>query len=189
LSVQVSSWRKVLGETAFTTVAGCGYKWATTVDAREGKEAPADTAEISRKQGVQSLLQVTVRRADRRPRIGVELIDRTVDEATLARHHDRHCAEWFEVQDEISAKIAGTSIEPACLKREERRAWAGTQRGLMPKSWYIPTDDNPAASLPSAGSRAERIASFSGIRRRSRTGAGRKRRRSSGSMNVGAQAA
>jgi TolB-like protein len=93
---------------------------------RDSRETPQD---IGPKLGVQYLLRGTIRRAESRLRVAAELVECSTGEVAWAERYDRPYADLFDVQDEISAKIVGT-LEPAFLKREEKRAAASAARDL-----------------------------------------------------------
>ncbi len=91
---------------------------SSSLQFRDAQVAPAV---VCRALGVQYLLRGSVRMAEQRLRIGVELIDCDGDEVVWAERHDRPALDLFEVQDEIAAKIVG-ALEPAFLQREEHRS-------------------------------------------------------------------
>ena len=100
---------------------------SSSLQFRDAQVAPAI---VCRALGVQYLLRGSVRMAEQRLRIGVELIDGDGDEVVWAERHDRPALDLFEVQDEIAAKIVG-ALEPAFLQREEHRSVNRTSRDLQ----------------------------------------------------------
>ena len=100
---------------------------SSSLQFRDTRVAPAV---VCRALGVQYLLRGSVRSADQRLRIAVELIDGDGDEVVWAERHDRPAVDLFEVQDEIAAKIVG-ALEPAFLQREEHRSLNHTRRDLQ----------------------------------------------------------
>lgn len=104
---------------------------SSSLQFRDAQVAPAA---VCRALGVQYLLRGSLRRAEQRLRIAVELIDGNGDEVVWAERHDRPVADLFEVQDEIAAKIVG-ALEPAFLQREEQRSVSRPHRDLL--SWDL----------------------------------------------------
>lgn len=96
--------------------------------------------QVSQALGARYVVEGSVRRAGRRLRITVQLLDGTNGEHLWARHYDRELAEVFEVEDEIVDTLVAT-IEPALLKLgglrvlsrrpEHLDAWESTQRGFV----------------------------------------------------------
>ena len=71
--------------------------------------------------GVRYIVEGSVRRADRRVRIGAQLIDATTGHHVWAEKYDRDLRDIFELQDEITEAILGT-MEPELVKFEVARA-------------------------------------------------------------------
>jgi adenylate cyclase len=71
--------------------------------------------------GVQYVVEGSVRKAGRRVRVTVQLIDAESDRHVWAERYDRELADLFAVQDEIVARVMG-AIEPEMLKTETLRA-------------------------------------------------------------------
>jgi len=84
------------------------------------RDKPVDTKQIGRELGVRYALEGSVRRLGNRIRVNAQLID-AEDEAHLwAERFDRSFSDLFELQDEVTAAIAG-AIEPELLKSERNR--------------------------------------------------------------------
>lgn len=71
--------------------------------------------------GVRYLLEGSVRRAGRRVRIAVQLIDTTTGAHIWAEHFDGSLADIFDFQDKVAVSVAGV-IEPALEAAEIRRS-------------------------------------------------------------------
>jgi adenylate cyclase len=98
--------------------------------------------------GVRYVLEGSVRKAGNRVRITAQLIDGETDNHLWAERYDRELKDIFEVQDEITASIAG-QIEPQLRKAEINRskiarpesmdAWDMYQQGM----WHMHLKDEP----------------------------------------------
>jgi len=76
--------------------------------------------EIGRELGVRYVLEGSIRRAAKRVRVTVQLVDADTDAHLWAERYDVSWAGVFEVQDEIVTAIVG-AIEPELLKVERER--------------------------------------------------------------------
>ncbi len=117
------------------------------------KGGVVDVKQVSRQMGVRYVLEGSVRRSRDRVRVSAQLVDATTGIHIWAETFDRKLIELFELQDEITQRIAGT-LEPELEHYERERAlrkppesldaWESYQRGL----WHMfraNAEDNLAA--------------------------------------------
>ena len=69
------------------------------------KSKPVKIRQVAEELGVRYVLEGSVRRADSRIRINVQLIDATTGGHLWAERYDRHYTDIFELQDEVIGKI------------------------------------------------------------------------------------
>jgi adenylate cyclase len=101
-----------------------------------------DVAAMGRELGVNYLVEGSVRSAGNRVRISAQLTDVASGAALWAERYDRELKDVFEVQDEITARIAN-AVDPAIRSDQTRRAlgkhpadlraWDHLLRGL----WHL----------------------------------------------------
>jgi adenylate cyclase len=101
-----------------------------------------DVKQVAHDLGVRYVLEGSVRRSGDRVRVTAQLIEAESASHIWAERYDRHVAEVFAVQDEITASVT-TAIVPAVIDAEQRRAmrklpeglgaWEAHQRGL----WHL----------------------------------------------------
>lgn len=106
------------------------------------KHKTADVRQVAREMGVRYVLEGSVRNAEQRVRITVQLIDAEASVHIWAERFDRPLKDIFALQDEITDKVAAT-IEPeiGAAEREKARrkppehlgAWEHYQRGM----WHL----------------------------------------------------
>jgi adenylate cyclase len=84
------------------------------------KGSPENVPEIARQLGVANILEGSVRKADNRVRVHVQLIDAESDDHLWAERYDRELIDIFDVESDIAAKIA--EALKAKLTGAERRA-------------------------------------------------------------------
>ena len=99
-----------------------------------------DLRKVARELGVSYLIEGSVRQGGDRIRITAQLIDGTSGQHIWAETFDRNVADIFEVQDDITARIAAT-IEPTLERVEGKRlaaqrttnidAWGYYQRATL----------------------------------------------------------
>jgi adenylate cyclase len=80
--------------------------------------------DIAREFGVHYVVEGSVRKADDRVRVTVQLIDAETDRHVWAERYDRRIEDIFAIQDEITASIVGTlpgRIEAAGQERAKRK--------------------------------------------------------------------
>jgi TolB-like protein/DNA-binding CsgD family transcriptional regulator len=98
-----------------------------------------DAKRVNRELGARYAVEGSLRRAGRRLRVNVQLVDATTSEQVWAQTYDREVVDPFALPDELAETLV-TAIEPA-LQRAERRkaatgsperldAWSTMQRGL-----------------------------------------------------------
>jgi adenylate cyclase len=117
------------------------------------KNKIVDVRQVGREMGVRYVLEGSVRKGGNRARITAQLIDATSGAHVWADRYDRDLNDFFAVQDEITASVAGT-IEPALSDAEQQRAlrkppdsldaWEAYQRGVWHFNRYS-SEENKAA--------------------------------------------
>jgi len=85
------------------------------------KGQAVDVRRVADELGVRYVLEGSVRKAGSRVRITAQLIDAATSNHVWAERYDRELTDIFEVQDEITERVAG-AIEPAILAAEGLRA-------------------------------------------------------------------
>jgi TolB-like protein len=70
------------------------------------RNKPADAKKIGRELGVRYVLEGSVERAGNRVRVNAQLIDAETDTHLWAEHFDREITDLFELQNEITGRIA-----------------------------------------------------------------------------------
>ena len=80
----------------------------------------ADVKQIGRDLGVRYVLQGSVRRAEDRVRVNVQLADTTSGAQIWAERYDRTAGDLFALQDEIALAVTG-AIEPSLRRAEAER--------------------------------------------------------------------
>jgi adenylate cyclase len=120
------------------------------------KDKVVDIRQVGREMGVRYVLEGSVRKSGNRARITAQLIDATSGAHVWADRYDRDLSDFFAVQDEITATVAGT-IEPALSEAEQRRAlrkpphsldaWEAYQRGVWHFNRYSSEDNKTALTF------------------------------------------
>ena len=103
------------------------------------KGKSTDIRQVAKELGARYVLEGSVRKAANRVRINAQLIDAETGHHIWADKFDRELEDIFELQDEITARIAAT-IEPELHRAEQMRslakkpanleAWDYVQRGM-----------------------------------------------------------
>jgi adenylate cyclase len=88
-----------------------------------------DVRQIARELGVRYILEGSVRKAGNRIRITGQLVEGETGKHLWAEKYDRNLEDVFEVQDEITANIAG-ALEPQLAAAENIRAQRKTEQNL-----------------------------------------------------------
>ena len=115
-----------------------------------------DLKQVRQDLGVRYVLEGSVRKADSRVRITCQLFDAADGTNIWAERYDRDLTDIFEVQDEITSRVAA-AIEPALSRAESRRgatksaehmsAWDYCQRGFWHLNKLTGTDGAAACGL------------------------------------------
>ncbi len=98
------------------------HRWLSVVarnTMRQYKDAAAGIDAIARETGADYVVEGSVRRADDRVRVGVQLVDASSGRCIWSESYDRESKDLFEVQDDITQTISAR-IEPE-IGFEERR--------------------------------------------------------------------
>jgi adenylate cyclase len=90
------------------------------------KGRSVDVKQAARDLGVRYVLEGSVRRSGKRIRITAQLIDAITGTHIWAERYDRDLTDIFDVQDEITERVAG-AIEPELLKTEGLAAISRTE--------------------------------------------------------------
>ena len=90
---------------------------------REGLRA------IGQKLGADYLVTGSVRRADQRFRVTVQLVEATTEQSVWSERFDRHSADIFELQDDISRNVA-SRIEAELGLAEQKKAESRPRKNL-----------------------------------------------------------
>ncbi|MFQ5948595.1 MAG: tetratricopeptide repeat protein, partial [Acidimicrobiia bacterium] len=93
------------------------------------KNEPVDLKQVARELDARYVLEGSVRKAGDRVRVTAQLVDATTGQHVWAERYDRDLADIFEVQDEITANIAGR-VAPEVWKMEGARTRARAPESL-----------------------------------------------------------
>ncbi len=99
------------------------------------KNKPMNVQDVARELGVQYVLEGSVRKAGKRVRVTVQLIDAESDRHVWAERYDRDLEDIFAIQDELTSAIVATlpgRLEAATQERAKRR-----QTGNMAAYEYV----------------------------------------------------
>ncbi|MCI0627630.1 MAG: hypothetical protein L0387_39270 [Acidobacteria bacterium] len=96
------------------------------------KHQDIDVRRVGREQGVQYVLEGSVRRSGQRLRITAQLIDSTTGNHRWADRYDRDLNDIFAVQDEITRSVT-VAVHGELTDREQARLWAGGTQNV--KAW------------------------------------------------------
>jgi adenylate cyclase len=135
--------RKGMAEDTITALSRCPWLF---VIARNSsftfKGRAIDVKQVGRELGVRYVLEGGVRKSGNRIRVTAQLVEAETGNHLWAERCDRHLADIFAVQDEIT-EAATIAIAPAIATAEQQRAmrkppgsldaWAVYQRG----SWHL----------------------------------------------------
>jgi TolB-like protein/Flp pilus assembly protein TadD len=95
-----------------------------------------DIREIGRQLGVGALLEGSVRKADDRLRVTVQLIEVATGYHRWSQRFDRVLDDVFAIEDEIAASVA-TSLRGNVLSRREKQALVRPQTGAAAYEYYL----------------------------------------------------
>jgi TolB-like protein/DNA-binding SARP family transcriptional activator len=155
-----------------------------------------DVKQVSRELGVRYVVEGSIRSADRRIRVTVQLIDAGTGSHLWAERYDRDVGALFEVQDEVACSIVATlagrveeaEVRSTAHKRTESLpAYQCLLRGIEHLRAYG-LAENRLARPPSSIARAEQGDSGGSPARRNRSNGQRDRRTRNG-RRLGAGAA
>jgi TolB-like protein/tetratricopeptide (TPR) repeat protein len=96
----------------------------------------ADVREIGRQLSVATLLEGSVRKADDRLRVTVQLIEVATGYHRWSQRFDRKLDDVFAVQDEIAESVA-TSLRGSVLRGREKEAMLRPQTGAAAYEYYL----------------------------------------------------
>jgi adenylate cyclase len=88
------------------------------------KGQPVDVKKVARELGIQYVVEGSVRKAGKRVRVTVQLIDAESDHHVWAERYDRDLEDIFAIQDEVTSAIVATlpgRMEAAAHSRTERK--------------------------------------------------------------------
>ena len=100
------------------------------------REAGGDIRAIGQQLGVGALLEGSVRKADERLRVSVQLIDVGTGYHRWSHRFDRTLDDVFAIQDEIAQSVAA-SLRGGVLSRREREALVRPQTGAAAYEYYL----------------------------------------------------
>ncbi len=94
-----------------------------------------DVRKVASDLGARYVLEGSVRRADKRLRITVQLIDAATGHHILAERFDRDLGDIFDLQDEIAQRIAAR-VQPQLEQAEQKRSAAKKPKSLDAWDFY-----------------------------------------------------
>jgi adenylate cyclase len=100
------------------------------------KGRAVDVKQVARELGVRYVLEGSVRKSGSRVRVTAQLIDGTTGNHVWAERYDRDLEDIFELQDEISQRIASTLV-PALSRAELKRIVAKRPNDLDAWDCYL----------------------------------------------------
>ena len=100
------------------------------------KNQASDMLLIGRELGVGYLLEGSVRKTSNRVRISAQLIETDSGSHVWAERYDRELDDIFEVQDDITRRIA-VAVEPAVTLAEIERAKTGRTKNISAWDYYL----------------------------------------------------
>ena len=119
---------------ALTQVAG--LRVASRTSSFQFRAAGADVRAVGRHLGVGSLLEGSVRKADDRLRVTVQLIEVATGFHRWSQRFDRMLDDVFAIQDEIAESVAA-SLRGSVLSGREKRALLRPQTGAAAYEYYL----------------------------------------------------
>jgi adenylate cyclase len=100
------------------------------------RSAGADIREIGRQLGVGTLLEGSVRKADDRLRVTVQLIEVATGYHRWSQRFDRRLDDVFAIEDEIAETVA-TSLRGSVLSGREKQGLVRPQTGTAAYEYYL----------------------------------------------------
>jgi adenylate cyclase len=113
-----------------------GLRVAARTASFQFRGAGSDVREVGRQLGVGALLEGSVRKADNRLRITVQLIEVATGYHRWSQRFDRTLDDVFAIQDEIAESVA-TSLRGSVLSGREKQALQRPQTGAAAYEYYL----------------------------------------------------
>ena len=113
-----------------------GLRVAARTASFQFRSSGADIREIGRRLGVGTLLEGSVRKADNRLRITVQLVEVATGYHRWSQRFDRMLDDVFAIQDEIAERVA-TSLRGSVLSRREKQALVRPQTATAAYECYL----------------------------------------------------
>jgi adenylate cyclase len=104
------------------------------------KGQAVDVKRVGREQGVQYVLEGSVRKAGSRLRVTTQLIDAVSGHHLWAERYDREASDVFAVQDDITREVA-SALQVQLTEGEQARLWASGTRNLQAWEFAIRASD------------------------------------------------
>jgi adenylate cyclase len=112
-----------------------GLRVAARTASFQFRGTAADVQQVGRQLGVETLLEGSVRKADDRLRVTVQLIEVATGYHRWSQRFDRKLDDVFAIQDEIAESVA-TSLRGSLLSRNEKPA-PRPQTGALAYEYYL----------------------------------------------------
>ena len=106
------------------------------------KHQDIDVRRVGREQGVQYVLEGSVRKSGQRLRISAQLIDAATGHHRWAERYDRELNDIFAVQDDITRNVT-VAVHGELTDREQARLWAGGTKNV--EAWECVVRGNELA--------------------------------------------
>lgn len=113
-----------------------GLRVASRTASFQFRASGADIREIGRQLAVGTLLEGSVRKANDRLRVTVQLIEVASGYHRWSQRFDRRLDDVFAIEDEIAESVA-TSLRGAVLSRREKQAMVRPQTGSAAYEYYL----------------------------------------------------
>jgi adenylate cyclase len=113
-----------------------GLRVASRTASFQFRAAGADVHEVGRHLGVATLLEGSVRKADNRLRVTVQLIEVSTGYHRWSQRFDRMLDDVFAIQDEIAERVA-TSLRGSVLSGREKQGLSRPQTGGEAYEFYL----------------------------------------------------
>lgn len=113
-----------------------GLRVAARTASFQFRSSGADVREIGRQLGVATLLEGSVRKADDRLRVTVQLVEVASGYHRWSQRFDRKLDDVFAIQDEIAESVA-TSLRGSVLSHREKQALVRPQTGAAAYEYYL----------------------------------------------------
>jgi adenylate cyclase len=113
-----------------------GLRVASRTASFQYRASGADVREVGRQLGVGTLLEGSVRKADDRLRVTVQLIETATGYHRWSQRFDRKLDDVFAIQDEIAQTVA-TSLRGSDLSRREKQALLRPHTAAAAYEYYL----------------------------------------------------